>query len=145
MKSKRDKELDSICTLIHSKNMYIKEHKIMWSISSESSKALRFLSFHNIQNRHKGATFQVFFLFFPTKAPRQLTKASLIENGITHWTSKIAKIRCHNMLGLGQWMRIWFDSSWPLKNDIFLEGSNPSFLANLELEFFSKKLPKQWN
>ena len=40
MKSKRDKEVDSICALTHSKNMYTKERKITWSVSSESSKAL---------------------------------------------------------------------------------------------------------
>ena len=84
MKSKRDKELDSICTLTHSKNMYMKEHKITWFVSSESLKALRFLSFHYVQNRHKGAAFQAFFLFFPTKATHQLMRTSLIENGITH-------------------------------------------------------------
>ena len=68
MKSKRGKEVDYICTLTHSKNMYMKERKIAWSVSSESSKALQFLSFHKVQNRYKGATFQA---FFPTKAPHQ--------------------------------------------------------------------------
>lgn len=42
MKSKRDKELDPKCTLTHSKNMYIKERKIAWSIRSKSSKVLHF-------------------------------------------------------------------------------------------------------
>ena len=69
MKSKRDNKLDSIYTLTHSKNMYIKERKIAWSVSSKSLKALWFLSFYKVQNKHKGVAFQTFFLFFPTKAP----------------------------------------------------------------------------
>lgn len=47
---------DPKCTLTHSKTMYIKESKIAWSVNSGSSKALRFLSFHKIQNKHKGVT-----------------------------------------------------------------------------------------
>ena len=48
MKCKRDKEVNSTCTLTHSKNMYMKERKITWSFSLESSKALQFLSFHKV-------------------------------------------------------------------------------------------------
>ena len=34
------------------------------------SKALLFLSFYKVQNKHSGATFQAFFyLFLPTKGP----------------------------------------------------------------------------
>ena len=70
----------------HSKNMYIKERKIAWSVSSKSSKALRFPSFHKVQNKHNGTAFHTFFLFFPIKTPHQLVRASLIEEGITHCT-----------------------------------------------------------
>ena len=102
MKSNQDNVVSLNCTLTHSKNMYKKGHKIAQPIKSESSKALRFLFFHIAQNKHKGAAFHAFFLFFPIKAPRQLRRASLIEKGMTHCTSKRAKIRCHSLIALGQ-------------------------------------------
>ena len=58
--------------------------RIAWSAKSESSKAVRFPSFHGVQNENKGAASQVFFLFFPTKASCQLSRASLTKEGITH-------------------------------------------------------------
>ena len=69
MKLSKDHELEPTLTLTHSKNMYEKDHKIAWSISSVSSKALLFLSLHKEQNKHKGVAFHAFFLFFPTKEP----------------------------------------------------------------------------
>ena len=84
IKSNKDNVLNPKCTLNHSKNIYMKESKIAWSVKSKSSKALQFLSFHSIQNKHKGVVLHTFFLFFPTKDPYQLRKASLIEKDITY-------------------------------------------------------------
>ena len=57
IKSNNDNKLKPKCTLTHSKNMYIKVRIIAWSIIMEFSKALRFLSFHEVQNNQKGAVF----------------------------------------------------------------------------------------
>ena len=89
IKSNKDKVLDSKCTLLtHSKNMYMKERKIAWS---KSSKALRFLSFQRVQNKHKGFALHAFFLFFPTKDPCQLRRTSLIERDIYPLDNKKSK------------------------------------------------------
>ena len=121
IKSNKDNELYPKYALTHSKNMSIKECRIAWSINSESSKALRFLSFHIVQNKNKWAIFQALFIFFPTKA-------SLIEKGITHYTSKRAKIRCHRKIALGRWRRIWFtSSSSPLHKTSTWKTSTPPF------------------
>lgn len=64
-------------------------------------KALLFLSFYKVQNKHKGVALHAFFLFFPTKDPCQLRSTSLIE-GITHRTSNKAKINYHSMTVLEQ-------------------------------------------
>ena len=112
MKSKMDHEAQSTWTLTQSENMYKKDRKIAWSSNSVSSKILLFLSFHKVQNKHKGAAFHAFFLFFPTKVPFQPRMVSLIELGKTQWTPKRAKIRCQIIAALGQWISTWFvDSS----------------------------------
>ena len=99
-------------TLTQPENMYKKDRKIAWSANSVSSKILLFLSFHKVQNKHKGAAFHAFFLFFPTKVPFQPRMVSLIELGKTQWTPKRAKIRCQIIAALGQWISTWFvDSS----------------------------------
>lgn len=64
-------------------------------------KALLFLSFYKVHNKHKGVALHAFFLFFPTKDPCQLRSTSLIE-GITHQTSNKAKINYHSMTVLEQ-------------------------------------------
>ena len=91
MKSKMDHEAQFTCTLTPSENMYKKDCKIAWSANSESSKILLFLSFHKVQNKHKGAAFHAFFLFFPTKVPFQPRMVSLIELGKTNEHQKEQK------------------------------------------------------
>ena len=120
-KSNNDNVLDPKCTLTHSKNTYMKQCKIAWFVKSESSKTLWFLSFHRVKNKHKEAALHS-LLFFPTKDPYQLRRASLIEKGITHWTLKSVRIRCHKKVAFGQWSSIWFvDSLHLYKNNICLE------------------------
>ena len=101
MKSKVDHEAQFTCTLTQSENMYKKDRKIAWSANSVSSKILLFLSFHKVQNKHKGTAFHTFFLFFPTKVSFQPRMVSLIELGKTQWTPKRAKIRCQIIATLG--------------------------------------------
>ena len=48
MKSNKDNKLDPKGTLTYSKNVYIKEHKIAWSVKSKSLNAIQFLSFHKV-------------------------------------------------------------------------------------------------
>ena len=136
--------LDPKCTLTHSKNMCMKEHKIAWFIKSESLKALRFLSFHRVQNKYNRAALHTFFLFFPTKDPCQIRRTSLIMKDITHWTSKRAKIRCHNKVTFGQWSRIWLaNSSSPLYKKHLLGRRQPLLYSWSKVRIFSKLLPKQ--
>ena len=110
-KSKMDHEVQSTCSLTQSENMYKKNRKIAWSVYSVSSKILLFLSFHKVQNKHKGAAFHAFFLFFPTKVSFQPRMVSLIELGKTQWTPKKAQIRCQIIATLGQWINTWFADS----------------------------------
>ena len=61
---------------------------LAWSANWESSKALQFLFFHKVQNKHKLATLYTFFLFFPTKAPCQLIVTSLTEDELKDRVSR---------------------------------------------------------
>ena len=48
-----------------------------------SQKAMRLRSFQTVQKMKSGADFQIFLLFFPTKEPFQLMRASLTDFGKT--------------------------------------------------------------
>ena len=115
MKSNEDNKLKPTCTLIQSKNMYKMDCEIAWSANLESSKALWFLSFYKVQNKHKGATLHAFFTFLPNKSTGPTKNASLTEDDTTHWTPKRAKISYQSKAAMEQWRSIWFvDSSSPL-------------------------------
>ena len=43
----------NLITMTHSKNRCKKDLIIDWSATSEFSKALQFVSFHKVQNKHK--------------------------------------------------------------------------------------------
>ena len=47
-------EWDHLCTLTHPKKLYIKECLTAWSAFSMLSKALIFLFFQMVQNKHMG-------------------------------------------------------------------------------------------
>ena len=99
MKLSKDHELEPTLTLTQPKNMYKKDRKIAWSVSSVSSKALIFLFHHKDQKKHNEVAFHAFFLVFPTKEPHQLSKESLIEKGMTHMCPRVPYqvIMCHRV------------------------------------------------
>ena len=63
----------------------IKEDLITCSDCSMPSKHLPILSYHNIQNRHKGATIQAFFPLFPHK--RTMSTQKIVFEGVVHYPS----------------------------------------------------------
>lgn len=67
------------------------------------SNAILFLSFQMIQNKHKGATFRAFFLFFLMKRPNQVNNLAFLENCNSHTTPN-KKTRCLNNFAL---LYIW--------------------------------------
>ena len=76
MKSNMYKELSPMYTVTHPQKIYMKDYFIAWFPFSIFSKVLPFPSFQMVQNKHKGAAFQTFFLSFPKKDPCQLKRAS---------------------------------------------------------------------
>lgn len=78
-------------------------YTLCFFLAKDSSlKVIRFLFFHTVQNMHNGIDFQVFLLFFWTKEPLQLIRASLTVWGKTHLSPTRAKRISH--------YNIWF--SW---------------------------------
>lgn len=63
--------------LTHSKKLHIKDDLNSRSNNSALSKTLLFLTSQIVQDKHKGATLQAFFLFFPAKCPCQLSNVVL--------------------------------------------------------------------
>ena len=80
-------------------------------------KANLFLSFQTVQKIHNGMVFHIFFLFLPTKGPRQQNNVSLTFSGNTHWTPNKAKTISQRVLTVVQCKRMWFtfSSSQPHK------------------------------
>ena len=82
-KSIKEKVCSSIYTLAQFTKVYKKIDLISWSFLSTSSKALLFLSFQMVHNKQRGATFQAFSLFLPTKEPCHPKRFLLTEECIT--------------------------------------------------------------
>ena len=74
-------------------------------------KANLFLSFQTVQKIHTGMEFQIFFLFFPTKEPFQLSNTSMTVSGNTQWTPNKARIISQRTLASVQCKRMWFTFS----------------------------------
>ena len=103
----KNKGSSFINNLVQDQKLQTKEFFILWIKSSSLSKTILFLSFQTVQKRHNGAIIQAFLRFLPTKEPCQPIKVSLIDNGRTHVTPKIANNNSHKTLAMVQWIRIW--------------------------------------
>ena len=79
MKLTSKEELKSINTLTQDQRLYTKEFFNLWSESSSLANANIFLSFHTVQNKHKGVICQAFLRALPTKAPCHPIRVSFTE------------------------------------------------------------------
>ena len=84
--------------LDHTQRLQSKTSLIPWSDSSLLSNTLLFLSFQTVQNKHKRAARETFFLFLPKKDPCQLESNSLTEEGSTRDTPNRANKRCQDTM-----------------------------------------------
>ena len=94
-------------TLAQLHKLHTKEFLIFWIANDPPLKVNLFISFQTVQNMHNGMKFQIFFLFFPTKEPLQLSITSLIDSGNTHWTPKMARTISQRVLTTIQCKRMW--------------------------------------
>ena len=60
-----------------------KEFFRLWIENSSLSKAILFLAFQIVQNKHKGSALQTFLFFLPTNEPCQPKSVSLTNEGST--------------------------------------------------------------
>ena len=97
-KSIKDKRSASIYNFVQDHKPHTKEYFNLCIKNSLLSNAILFLSFHTIQKRHKGANFQVFLRFLPTKDPNQPRRVSITEQGRTQVTPKRANNNSHKTL-----------------------------------------------
>ena len=81
--------------LVSAQMEYTKEDFNFWMDRIASSKTILFLIFQIVQNRHRGPTFQTFFLFLLTNDPLHLSKVCLTELGKTQRTPKKEKKSSH--------------------------------------------------
>ena len=79
MKLKRKKGLKSTNTLNQDHRLHIKEFFNLWSESSSFPNTNKFLSFHIVQNIHKGAACQVILRALPTNNPCHPKRVSFTE------------------------------------------------------------------
>ena len=75
--------------------------------NTPSSKAIEFLVFQIIQNKHNGPKSHATFLFLPTKEPLQPMRVSFTKRGKTQETPKKERNKVHTSLVLSQWRRRW--------------------------------------
>ena len=115
----------------------MKDNLIYWSIHPIFSNDILFLSFHIIQNKYKGATFNPFFCLFPTKEPSELKRASLNEDHITQNTPNKDKSTATRLLLLSTEVV----SSSPQHIYIHSEISIPSFWRGLMSRLSLKMFP----
>ena len=97
-KSIKDKGSASIYNFIQDHRLHTKEYFNLCIENSSLSITILFLSFHTAQKRHKGANFQAFLCFLPTKDPNQPRRVSLTEQGRTQVTLKRANNNSHKTL-----------------------------------------------
>ena len=103
----KNKGQTSIYNFVQDHKLHTEEYFNLWTENSSLSNVILFLSFHIAHKRHKGASFQVFLLFLPTKDPHQPRKVSLTEQGRTQVTPKRANNNSHKTLILMQWIKVW--------------------------------------
>ena len=107
MKLTSKEELKSINTLTQDQRLYTKEFFNLWSESSSLANANIFISFHTVQNKHKGVICQAFLRTLPTKAPCHLRRVSFTEQERIQATPTREKRRFQRTRVFAQWRRRW--------------------------------------
>ena len=93
MKLTSEEGLKSIDTLTQDLRLHTKEFFNLWSENSSLLNTQIFLSFHTVQNKHKGAICQAFLRTLPIKAPCHPRRVFFIEQERIQATPKREKRR----------------------------------------------------
>ena len=110
-KLKRVKGTSFIHPFAYDQRKQTKELFKLWIKSSSSSKAILFLVFQTIQNKHNGPPLHTFLRFLSTNEPCHRNRVSLTDDGNIQDTPKTAKSNSHKTLVFTQWTRRWFINS----------------------------------
>ena len=144
MKLKSTKGLKSTDTLLQDHRLQTKEFFNLWSESSSLPNANKFLSFHTVQNIHKGVICQAFLRALPTNDPchpRRVPSLNKRESK-THQRRRKEDPKepetLHSEEEDDQPSTLQRD-----KRNTYLPKRTPSFEVGLKLTLSPKMLPKQ--
>ena len=103
--------LTPLDTLAQDHKLHMKEFFNLFKENVSLSKTTLFLSHHTVQKRHRGAALHTLLRFLPTFVPCQARRTCRTEDGKTHSTPTIAKIRTQSILAFEHCTRRWFRDS----------------------------------
>ena len=130
MKLTRETGHISTDTLDQDHRLHKKDFFNIWIDNSSLSNTIKFLSFHIVQNIHKGPACQAFLWDLPTNDPCYPRSVSFIEQERIQDTPKREKRRSQRTWDLAQWSRRW--------STVFASERQKKHL-------FAKKNPLRWS